>query len=67
MSWVFSKRYKKILKNENIKVSIPIVVRQRILYLFGEYNCLIDSIDEFGNFCQTDLFSETVYMLGDVC
>lgn len=60
MSWIFSKRYKNVLNDENIKVSIPMVVRQRILYLFGEYNCLIDNRDKFGNFFQTDLFSETV-------
>lgn len=38
MSWIFSKRCSQALRDGKIKVSIPSVVRNRLLKAFGQYN-----------------------------
>jgi len=63
MSWIFSKRYKAILNKEDIKVSLPVVVRQRIFYSFRNYNCPFYEENKFGLGDYSDLISELIYRL----
>lgn len=63
MAWIFSKRYKKILKNKKNEVHLPKNVRMRILKLIEKFNEVMEEINQTGFGYSTSILDKIPELL----
>ena len=63
MAWIFSKRYKKVLKNKKNEVHLPKNVRMRILKLIEKFDEVLEEISQTGYGYSTSILDKIPELL----